>query len=240
MSDPNQMEGAIFAAALHLPAERRASYLRKICGADAELRRRLETRLEDQTFLENDTADSEFDPEATVTAVGVLRREEMLGETIGRYKLAEKLGEGGFGTVYVAEQEEPVKRRVAFKITKLGMDTKEVVARFKIERQALATMDHPSIAKVLDAGATSGGRPYFVMELVKGIKITEYCDQNKLSTHKRLVLFQRSPVDELHGTILPHQFARTVSLSRTTEATCKSCVLKMDVSGRKAGVCEKA
>jgi tRNA A-37 threonylcarbamoyl transferase component Bud32 len=101
----------------------------------------------------------------------------------------EKLGEGGFGTVYVAEQEEPVRRRVAFKITKLGMDTKQVVARFKVERQALAMMDHPGIAKVLDAGATETGRPYFVMELVNGIKITEYCDQNKLSTHKRLDLF---------------------------------------------------
>jgi serine/threonine protein kinase len=124
-----------------------------------------------------------------VTSEGVLPREEMLGETIGRYKLVEKLGEGGFGTVYVAEQEEPVRRRVAFKITKLGMDTKQVVARFKIERQALAMMDHPGIAKVLDAGATETGRPYFVMELVNGIKITEYCDQNKLSTHKRLDLF---------------------------------------------------
>jgi serine/threonine protein kinase len=191
MSDPSQLEGALFAAALHLPAEQRASYLTKVCGADAELRRRLETRLEDQTAPGNDSTDSDFDPEATVTSMGVLRREEMVGETIGRYRLAEKLGEGGFGTVYVAEQQEPVKRRVAFKITKLGMDTKEVVARFKIERQALATMDHPGIAKVLDAGATNGGRPYFVMELVNGVKITEYCDQHKLSTHKRLELFIR-------------------------------------------------
>jgi eukaryotic-like serine/threonine-protein kinase len=100
-----------------------------------------------------------------------------------------KVGEGGFGTVYVAEQREPVKRRVALKIIKLGMDTKHVIARFEAERQALALMDHPNIAKVLEAGATDTGRPYFVMELVRGIKITDYCDQNNLSTRQRLDLF---------------------------------------------------
>jgi serine/threonine protein kinase len=189
MSDPSQLENAIFAAALHLPAESRASYLTRACGEDGELRGRLANRLTDQASAEDETVVSEFDPDATITSNGVLKREEMIGETIGRYKLVEKLGEGGFGTVYVAEQEEPVKRRVALKITKLGMDTKEVVARFKIERQALAMMDHPGIAKVLDAGATGSGRPYFVMELVNGIKITDYCDQHKLSTHKRLELF---------------------------------------------------
>jgi serine/threonine protein kinase len=189
MSDPDQLESAIFAAALHLPADRRAPYLTKACGADAQLRGRLENRLTDQASTEEGAVVSVIDPDATITSNGVLKREEMIGETIGRYKLVEKLGEGGFGTVYVAEQEEPVKRRVALKITKLGMDTKEVVARFKTERQALAMMDHPGIAKVLDAGATGSGRPYFVMELVNGIKITDYCDQHKLSTHKRLELF---------------------------------------------------
>src|SRR5437879_9237456 len=109
---------------------------------------------------------------------------------IGRYKLLEKVGEGGFGAVYVAEQREPVKRRVALKIIKLGMDTRQVVARFEAERQALALMDHPNIAKVLDAGATATGRPYFLMELVRGIPITDFCDQNHLDVRRRLELFR--------------------------------------------------
>jgi serine/threonine protein kinase/tetratricopeptide (TPR) repeat protein len=114
---------------------------------------------------------------------------EKPGDRIGRYKLLEKIGEGGYGIVYMAEQAEPVRRRVALKIVKLGMDTKQVIARFEAERQALALMDHPNIAKVFDAGATDTGRPYFVMELVRGIRITDYCDQHKLSTKERLDLF---------------------------------------------------
>ena len=114
---------------------------------------------------------------------------ERTGTMIGRYKLLEKIGEGGFGVVYMAEQIEPVQRKVALKIIKPGMDTKEVIARFEAERQALALMDHPNIAKVLDGGATEAGRPYFVMELVKGIPITDYCDQKSLSTTERLQLF---------------------------------------------------
>ena len=102
---------------------------------------------------------------------------ETTGLRIGRYKLLEKVGEGGCGVVYMAEQNEPVRRRVALKIIKVGMDTREVVARFEAERQALALMDHPNIAKVLDGGATETGRPYFVMELVRGTRITEYCDE---------------------------------------------------------------
>src|SRR5229473_1946702 len=110
-------------------------------------------------------------------------------ERIGRYKILQKIGEGGCGVVYMADQEEPVKRRVALKVIKLGMDTRQVIARFEAERQALALMDHPNIAKVLDGGATDTGRPYFVMELVRGIKITDFCDQNNLSTQDRLKLF---------------------------------------------------
>jgi eukaryotic-like serine/threonine-protein kinase len=113
------------------------------------------------------------------------------GNYIGRYKLLQKLGEGGCGVVWMAEQAEPVRRRVAIKIIKLGMDTKEVIARFDAERQALAMMDHPNIAKILDAGATEGGRPFFVMELVRGVKITDFCDQYSLSTTQRLELFSQ-------------------------------------------------
>ena len=115
--------------------------------------------------------------------------DEAVGQTLGRYKLLERLGEGGCGVVYVADQTQPVRRRVALKVIKLGMDTKQVVARFEAERQALAMMDHPNIAKVLDAGTTEIGRPYFVMELVRGIRITDYCDQNNLTTKERLDLF---------------------------------------------------
>ncbi len=114
---------------------------------------------------------------------------EGVGSVIGPYKLLQQIGEGGFGTVFMAEQEQPVRRRVALKIIKLGMDTRQVVARFEAERQALAMMDHPNIARVLDAGATATGRPYFVMELVKGVPITEYCDTQRLSTRERLELF---------------------------------------------------
>src|SRR5688572_24703342 len=110
-------------------------------------------------------------------------------EKVGPFRILQTLGEGGCGIVYMAEQQAPIRRRVALKLIKLGMDTRQVIARFEAERQALALMDHPNIAKVLDAGATSNGRPYFVMELVRGIKITEYCDKNNLSTEERLKLF---------------------------------------------------
>jgi serine/threonine protein kinase/tetratricopeptide (TPR) repeat protein len=130
------------------------------------------------------------DPRATdATVTGQSSTTEHIGALIGRYKLLEQIGEGGFGSVWAAEQREPVKRRVALKIIKLGMDTKQVIARFEAERQALAVMDHPNIARVLDAGATDSGRPFFVMELVKGITITEYCDTEKLDTQQRLELF---------------------------------------------------
>ena len=108
---------------------------------------------------------------------------------IGPHRLLEKIGEGGFGVVWMAEQQEPVRRRVALKIIKTGMDTRELIARFEAERQALAMMDHPNIARVFDAGATEAGRPYFVMELVRGMPITQFCDENRVPTDARLRLF---------------------------------------------------
>jgi serine/threonine protein kinase len=114
---------------------------------------------------------------------------ERPGATIGPYKLLEQIGEGGMGVVWMADQSKPLRRRVALKIIKPGMDSKQIIARFEAERQALAMMDHPNIARVLDAGASDKGRPYFVMELVKGIPITKYCDENHLTTRQRLELF---------------------------------------------------
>jgi tetratricopeptide (TPR) repeat protein/tRNA A-37 threonylcarbamoyl transferase component Bud32 len=140
--------------------------------------------------LEPSQAESRLPGEVT-TKVDPGPATEGPGSRIGRYKLLQKIGEGGCGIVYMAEQEEPVQRRVALKVIKLGMDTKQVIARFEAERQALAMMEHPNIAKVLDAGSTENGRPYFVMELVRGIKITDYCDQNNLSTEQRLDLFMQ-------------------------------------------------
>ena len=136
-------------------------------------------------FASTDTAEITTETEVELARL----KPEEIGDQIGPYKLMEQIGQGGFGTVWVADQERPVRRRVALKIIKLGMDTKEVIARFEQERQALAMMDHPHIAKVLDAGATQWGRPFFVMELVRGIKITDFCDQANLPTAERLALF---------------------------------------------------
>ena len=179
----------LFAAALGKPAAERAAFLDGACYGDPALRQRLEALLAAHDTPEPLPA-AAAPAVAATTKLDLTEAEyEAVGKTIGRYKVLEKVGEGGCGVVYVAEQTEPVRRRVALKVIKLGMDTKQVVARFEAERQALAMMDHPNIAKVLDAGATENGRPYFVMELVRGIKITEYCDQNHLTTKERLDLF---------------------------------------------------
>src|SRR6185369_4031787 len=123
------------------------------------------------------------------STVGMPPSREGPGTVIGPYKLLQQIGEGGMGTVFMAEQTRPVQRRVAVKVIKAGMDSKQVIARFEAERQALALMDHPNIARVLDAGTTSAGRPYFVMDLVKGMPITRYCDEHHLTPRQRLELF---------------------------------------------------
>jgi serine/threonine-protein kinase len=179
----------IFSEALELAsAEDRAAYLDRVCGSDRSLRDRVEgllgAHVAGDSFLESPAAA----PTITATPGGRIAADEP-GTTIGPYKLMEQIGEGGMGAVYVAEQTRPVRRRVALKIIKPGMDTKQFVARFEAERQALAMMDHPNIAKVHDGGATDSGRPYFVMELVRGIPITEYCDRERLSIPERLELF---------------------------------------------------
>ncbi len=178
---------AVFTEAIHLPVEKRATYLDHACGDDKELRQRVEVLLRAGervgNFLEHSPNRS-----AMGTTLGLFHGLKP-GNRIGRYKLLQQIGEGGCGVVFMAEQEEPVRRQVALKIIKPGMDTKSVITRFEAERQALALMNHPNIAKVFDAGATDSGRPYFVMELIRGVKITDYCDQNSLKTEERLKLF---------------------------------------------------
>ena len=166
--------------------QERSLYLDEACGSDADLRAELESLLEAHdkygSFLEDSPVVSDITLDSSALAEGP-------GTVIANYKLLEKIGEGGMAVVYMAEQKKPLRRKVALKIIKLGMDTKQVIARFEVERQALAMMEHPNIAKVLDAGSTETGRPYFVMELVKGVSITEYCDTNRLNTKERLELF---------------------------------------------------
>ncbi len=177
-------------------ARERASFINSACGSNHELRLQLEDLLREESdigaFLEQPAlADNRGagagETEVIANPASLVR--EATGDLIGPYKLLQQIGEGGCGVVYMAEQEKPVRRRVALKVIKMGMDTKTVIARFEAERQALALMDHPNIAKVLDAGATEAGRPYFVMELVRGVRITEYCDQNCLSAEERMGLF---------------------------------------------------
>jgi WD40 repeat protein/tRNA A-37 threonylcarbamoyl transferase component Bud32 len=197
MDERERKEIEVFNAALERSTgAERDGYLEQACRDEPALRQKVEALLRVQADAEayfhevKDTGTGQAHAGAedqTGTVLAPLT--EGPGTVIGRYKILEKIGEGGFGVVYVAEQREPVKRRVALKIIKLGMDTRQVVARFEAERQALALMDHPNIAKVLDAGATETGRPYFVMELVKGIPITKYCEQERTETTERLKLF---------------------------------------------------
>jgi len=221
-------EELLFGLAVTKSGAERSAFLERECGGDQALRQRIEALLSAHEQSAGLLAEPVQPDKGTLKIEFADAPDESIGQKIGRYKILEKVGEGGCGVVYVAEQTEPVRRRVALKVIKLGMDTKQVVARFEAERQALALMDHPNIAKVLDAGTTetvvheshgrarhsvhagfdpseggaqrtdapypsqtalSAGRPYFIMELVRGIRITDYCDQNNLPTQDRLELF---------------------------------------------------
>jgi serine/threonine protein kinase/tetratricopeptide (TPR) repeat protein len=177
----------LFHEAVKRPAGERGEFLAAACGGDDDLRAEVEQLLASHDEIGDDSVSSKSrspeDREGRVFPV------EGPGSVIGRYKPLEEIGEGGMGVVYLAQQEQPVRRKVALKIIKLGMDTKEVIARFEAERQALAIMDHANIAKVFDAGTTELGRPYFVMEHIPGVPITDYCDENRLNAAERLRLF---------------------------------------------------
>ena len=216
MSPESQIEEAVCVAALNLPdPEVRSQFLDRACAGDTRLRAAVEAMLRAQagaeSFFERGREAVNV-PELAAQAAERLKppaaevepedlTDKQLGSRLGRYQLRQKIGEGGCGTVYLAEQETPVRRPVALKVIKLGMDTKSVIARFEAERQALAMMDHPNIARVLDAGATETGRPFFVMELVRGMRITEYCNEQNFDTKQRLKLF----IKVCHAILHAHQ-----------------------------------
>ncbi len=179
----------IFESCVDLPPEARAVVLDQSCANDPDLRAYVELLLDAHTDAGGFLQDPSIDPKVMIAAASSAPPEtDLVGARIGRYKLLERIGEGGFGAVYMAEQDQPVRRRVAVKIIKPGMDSRQVIARFEAERQAIAMMDHPNIARVFDAGETPAGRPYFVMELVRGEPITTYCDTNRLSPRERIEL----------------------------------------------------
>jgi serine/threonine protein kinase/Tfp pilus assembly protein PilF len=226
MNDSSNRDVAVFTEALQLPPGARTAYLDLACGHDQALRQKVEALLagfdEAGDFLEHSSRGA---------AVSV---SEKPGDRIGRYKLLQQIGEGGCGIVFMAEQEEPVRRRVALKIIKPGMDTKSVIARFEAERQALALMDHPSIAKMLDAGATISGRPYFVMELVRGTKITDYCDKHSLTTNERLKLLVQvcQAVQHAHQKGIIHRDIKpsNILVTTTTEGVALPVVIDFGIA----------
>ncbi len=219
----------VFMEVADLPPEAQAAAIRDASGGDDQLRAEVQALLDAEAragaFMSSPTADQPSRPAGDLgmtsgsapTLAGV--HQERPGTRIGPYKLLQIIGEGGFGSVFMAEQEKPVVRKVALKIIKLGMDTRQVVARFEQERQALAMMDHPNIAKVLDAGATELGRPYFVMELCKGDPINEYCDKNNLSITDRLELFAQvcAAVQHAHTKSIIHRDIKPSNILVSTQ-----------------------
>ncbi len=225
---------AVFNSALERPTADRAGYVHEACGDDAELQARVEGLLaahDEAAGCVQETVPLSPEIEAELARL----KPEEAGDVIGPYKLREQIGEGGFGSVWLAEQMQPVRRRVALKIIKLGMGTKEVIARFEQERQALALMDHPNIAKVFDAGATQVGRPFFVMELVRGVTITEFCDEKQLSTAERLELFVAvcQAVQHAHQKGIIHRDLKPSNILVTT-ADGKAVVKVIDFGVAKA------
>ncbi len=215
-NSPLQAE-AVFHSAVELPVEEREAYVTEQCGGDATIHARVLRLLAAHDASANFMATAVLSPESRADFGGV--KTEAAEESIGPYRLITQIGEGGFGVVWLAEQDRPVKRQVALKIIRLGMDTEEVIARFGQERQALAVMDHPNIAKVFDAGATPTGRPYFVMELVRGVKITEFCDEHGLSTEQRLELFVQvcHAVQHAHQKGIIHRDLKPSNILVTTQ-----------------------
>ena len=231
MNGPEKSEVDLFTEAMQLPAEQRSAFLEAACRGDAGLRANVEALL--KAHLES----GEFLEQAPPEVKGKSGSPgEKPGDRVGRYKLLQQIGEGGCGVVFMAEQEEPVRRKVAIKIVKPGMDTKAVIARFEAERQALALMDHPNIARVLDAGATESGRPYFVMELVRGFKITDYCDQNSLKTAARLEMFVEicDAVQHAHQKGIIHRDLKPSNILVTTLPSGKPLAKVIDFGIAKA------
>ncbi len=223
MKDPDlrhELLQRLFEEGQTLPAEDRAAFVERRCGEDAWLRKRLTVMLAavvDEGVVASSSAGEPTPSGATASIHSLLG--EGPGARIGSYTLVRQIGEGGFGSVFLAEQHHPVARKVALKILKLGMDTRQVVARFEQERQALAMMDHPNIARVIDAGATDTGRPYFVMELVDGHPIVEFCDTNTLSIAERLELFAQvcGAVQHAHGKGIIHRDLKPSNILVSTQ-----------------------
>ena len=234
MSDSTEQDFGIFSEALALSGAERAAFLAVACERDPELRRRVEALLR-----AHEEAGGFMETPPMGPLGGSSARFEGAGDRIGRYRLLQQIGEGGCGVVFMAEQETPVRRRVALKVVKPGMDTKSVIARFEAERQALALMDHPNIARVFDAGTTDQGRPYFVMELVRGLKITDYCDQNALPMEARLELFVQvcHAVEHAHQKGIIHRDLKpsNVLVTTTTEGLPQPKVIDFGIAKAVSG-----